>query len=376
MVKKTWVLRLLVLAGLSGLAPMRIFAAAAPQGPVRVAIVGLAHDHVRGFMGQLAKHPETQVVAIVEPDGALAAAFVAKYHLDPKLVYADLDKALDAQHPEAVLVYTTVRDHRRVIEAAARHGVASMVEKPLATTLEDALAIRAAAREHHVPVLVNYETTWYASNAEALREVSAGKLGTVRKVVVHDGHEGPKEIGVSPEFFSWLTDPKENGAGAMFDFGCYGVDLMTVMMHGKAPLSVTAVAQTDKPATYPKVEDDATIILRYPGAQTVLMPSWDWSFARKDMEVYGVEGYAITQATDHLRVRYKGETAEAVVAAPPLAEGRTGSLDYLGAVLRGKIVPEGDLSALDTNVVVMQILDAARESARTGKTVVLRELPR
>ncbi len=376
MVKKTWVLRLLVLAGLSGLAPMRILAAAPPEGPVRVAIVGLAHDHVRGFMGQLAKHPETQVVAIVEPDGALAAAFVAKYHLDPKLVYADLDKALDAQHPEAVLVYTTVRDHRRVIEVAARHGVASMVEKPLATTLDDALAIRAAAREHHVPVLVNYETTWYASNAEALRQVSAGKLGTVRKVVVHDGHEGPREIGVSPEFFAWLTDPKENGAGAMFDFGCYGVDLMTVMMKGKAPLSVTAVAQTDKPATYPKVEDDATVVLRYPGAQAVLMPSWDWSFSRKDMEVYGVEGYAITQATDHLRVRYKGETAEAVVAAPPLGQGRTGSLDYLTAVLRGRIVPDGDLSALDTNVVVMQILDAARESARRGKTVVLGELPR
>jgi hypothetical protein len=50
------------------------------------------------------------------------------------------------------------------------------------------------------------------------------------------------------------------------------------------------------------------------------------------------------------------------------------SLSYLAAVLRGEIVSKGDLGALGTNVVVMQILDAARESARTGKTVRLTTL--
>jgi len=250
-----------------------------------------------------------------------------------------------------------------------------MVEKPLATTLSDALAIRAAAREHHVQVLVNYETTWYASNQEVFDEVQAGKLGEIRRVVVHDGHEGPKEIGVGPEFLSWLTDPAKNGAGALFDFGCYGADLMTVLMHGEAPLSVTAVAQTDKPAIYPHVDDDATIILRYPKAQAVLMPSWDWSFGRKDMEVYGVGGYAITVALDHLRVRYHGQENESQITAPPLPNGRQDSLDYLAAVLHRQIKPDGDLSALDTNIVVMQILDAARQSAQTGRTVQLKPLP-
>ena len=105
---------------------------------------------------------------------------------------------------------------------------------------------------------------WYASNAEAYRDVEEGKLGDVRRVVVHDGHEGPKEIGVSPTFLGWLTDPEKNGAGAMFDFGCYGADLMTLIMHDQTPVSVTAVALQDKPDIYPKVEDDATIIIRYP----------------------------------------------------------------------------------------------------------------
>ncbi len=344
--------------------------------PIRVVIAGLVHGHAQGLMQALPKDKSIELVGIAEPDTALAAKYEAQFHLDHRLFYTDTEAMLTAVHPAAVLVYTDIADHRKVIELAAKHGVNAMVEKPLATSLTDALAIRKTAEEHHIQVLVNYETTWYPSNEEAYQEVQQGKLGTVRKVVVHDGHEGPKEIGVGPEFLNWLTDPVKNGAGSMFDFGCYGADLMTMLMHGQAPVSVTAVAQTDKPAIYPNVDDDATIILRYPTAQAVLMPSWNWSFSRKDMEIYGTDGYAITVALDHLRVRYKGQESETVITAPPLAPARASALAYLAAVLRGEIKPVGDLSALDTNMVVMQILDAARESAKTGRTVTLKPLSR
>ena len=344
--------------------------------PIRVAIVGLVHGHVKGFLSALPKNPSAQLVAIVEPNTSLAKQYASQYHLQQSLFDTDLEHMLATQHPDAVLVYTTIQDHRRVIEAAARHNISSMVEKPLSTTMEDALAIRTAAREHHVHVLVNYETTWYASNTEAIHEAESGKLGDLRKIVVHDGHEGPKEIGVGPEWLPWLTDPVQNGAGALFDFGCYGADLATLLMHGQPPLSVTAVMQTDKPATYPHVDDDATIILRYPKAQAVIMPSWNWPFARKDMEVYGATGYTITVAADNLRVRYQGEKVESQKPAPPLPDNQKDSLTYLAAVLHGQIKSTDDLSALDTNMVVMQILDAARTSAETGRTIELKPLPR
>ena len=349
--------------------------AQAPTGkPIRVVIVGLVHDHARGFIGPLSKNTNVQLVGISEPDTALAAQYEAQFHLDHKLFYIDMDKMLDQLHPDAVLVYTDIADHRKVIEDAAKRGINSMVEKPLATTMADAIAIRAAAREHHVQVLVNYETTWYSSNAEAIRESDAGKLGPIRRVVVHDGHEGPKEIGVSPTFLNWLADPEKNGAGAMFDFGCYGADLMTVLMHGETPLSVTAVALTDKPETYPKVDDDATIIVRYAKAQAVLQPSWNWTFSRKDMEVYGTKGYLVTEAADHIRARYAPEKTESEINVPPLVPTEQNSLDYLAAVLRGQVKAEHDLSSLDTNMIVMQILTAARESAKTGRTVNLKPL--
>src|SRR6202140_30367 len=337
--------------------PAQLHAQDNKDKPIRVAIVGLVHGHIQGFLGSLPKNSKFELVAVVEPDTALAQRYATRFHLDSKLFFTDTDRMLDQQHPDAVLVYTDIQDHRKVIEAAARHGVSSMVEKPLPTSLSDALAIRAAAREHHVQVLVNYETTWYASNQEAYNEVQRGKLGEIRKVVVHDGHEGPKEIGVGPEFLPWLTDPAKNGAGAMFDFGCYGADLMTMLMHGEAPISVTAVAQTDKPAVYPHVDDDATIILRYAKAQGGLMPSWNWSFSRKDMEVYGTGGYAITVGPDRLRVRYRGQDAESQATAAPLAKAEGSLLSFLAAVLRGQVKPDGDLSSLETNMVVMQILD-------------------
>jgi glucose-fructose oxidoreductase len=343
--------------------------------PVRVAIVGLVHGHVQGFLPALAKSQEAQLVAVVEPNTALAARYAQQYQLDQSLFYTDLDAMLKARHPDAVLVYTTILDHRRVIEAAAKYGVSSMVEKPLSTTMEDALAIRRATREHHVHVLVNYETTWYPSNAEVIKAARDGELGTVRKVVVHDGHQGPKEIGVGPEWLPWLTDPKQDGAGALFDFGCYGADLMTVLRNGEAPTSVTAVMQTDKPDIYPHVDDDATVILRYPGAQAVLMPSWDWTFARKDMEVYGTKASMVTVAANDVLVRRDERTPATQEPAPPLPADESSSLSYLAAVLRGQVKDRGDLSALDTNVVVMQILTAARESAQTGRTVELRPLP-
>jgi predicted dehydrogenase len=343
--------------------------------PIRVVIVGLVHGHVKGFLNALPKHPEAQLVGIVEPDKALAQQYSEHYHLAPTLFSPDLEATLNKLHPDAVLVYTTIQDHRRVIEAAAKHNISSMVEKPLSTTMEDALAIRQTAHDHHVNVLVNYETTWYTSNSAAIFEAQAGHLGDIRKVVVHDGHEGPKEIGVGPEWLPWLTDPVQNGAGALFDFGCYGADLMTLLMHGETPVSVTAVAQTDKPGIYPLVDDDATIIIRYPAAQAVLMPSWNWPFARKDMEVYGANGYIITVGPYDLRTRYKGDKSETPKTAPSLAPEQSNSLSYLAAVLQGQVKPEHDLSSLDTNLIVMQILDAARTSAKTGRTVDLKPLP-
>jgi glucose-fructose oxidoreductase len=358
------------------LSALHLAAKAQSAPPIRVAIVGLAHDHVRGFFYNLPAHPEITVVGISEPDAALRTKYAASTHLPENIFFPTEAAMLQSTHPQAILVYTPIAGHRAAIEQAAPLHIAAMVEKPLATTVEDALAIQNLAQKYNVPILTNYETTWYNSNTAAANILASGKIGDLRKLVVHDGHKGPKEIGVGPEFLTWLTDPKQNGAGALFDFGCYGVDLATWIMHGELPLTVTAITLHIKPQIYPNVDDDSTILLTYPHAQAIIQGSWNWPFDRKDMEIYGATGYVDTLYQDgapgiKLRIRLPGEHSETIEDAPALAPPQNDSLNYLAAVLNGTLKPQHDLTSLDTNVAVVRILDAARRSAQTGRTISL-----
>jgi predicted dehydrogenase len=338
--------------------------------PLRVGIVGLVHGHVHGFLDQSRHSPEIEIVGIAEPDQKLLSQAASRYGFDRALLFTDLEDMLAKAHPQAVLVYTNTYDHRRVVEICAQHGVHVMMEKPLAVSLDDALAIERAAHASKIKVLVNYETSWYRSNHAAYDLIHEGALGEIRKVVVHDGHYGPKEIGVEPEFLSWLIDPKLNGGGALFDFGCYGADLMTWLMNGQRPLTVTAVTQQIKPEIYSRVDDEATIILTYPKAQAIIQASWNWPIDRKDMEVYGQTGQVITVKRDELRVQRAGEAQEKQIAAKPSPAPYDDELAYFRAVILDGANEEA-LSSLETNVTVTEILDAARRSAKQGKTIQL-----
>jgi predicted dehydrogenase len=342
-------------------------AASANAAPLRVAMAGLVHGHADGFFTRVKDRRDVQIIGIAEPDQQLFERYAAKFGLDKNLWHADLDQMLNAIHPQAVLVYTSTFGHRAAVEICAKHRVPVMMEKPLAVSNDDAHAIEQAARSAKIPVLVNYETTWYRSNRAAYDLVHENAIGEIRKVVVHDGHPGPKLINVQPEFFAWLTDPKLNGDGALFDFGCYGADLMTWLMDGRRPDSVNAVTQRFQPEFYPRVDDEATIIVTYPKAQAIIQASWNWPFDRKDMEVYGRVGSVVTIKRDNVRVHLP-EQDERVEAAKPVPSPYDDPISYLRAVVVDGMKPDGP-SSLETNVVVTQILDAARVSASSGKTV-------
>ncbi len=345
-------------------------AEAAEPAPVRIAIYGLVHDHVKGFLPDLLKRSDAKLVGIVEPDRDLAGRIAAAYQLNTNLFHATLQELLAATNVDAIATFTSTFDHRRVVEECAPHGLTVMMEKPLAVSVDDGRAMAAAAKKYDVQLLVNYETTWYPGNQAAHDLVCQQKaVGDIRKMVVHAGHSGPKEIGCSPDFLNWLTDPKLNGGGALMDFGCYGADLMTWLMQGQRPISVFAVTQCIKPDVYPKVEDEATIIVTYPKAQGIIQASWNWPYGRKDMEIYGQHGYVLVPQRNILRVM-QNEQAEKQTTVPPLTGVESGSISYLVAVVRKEIKPAG-LSSLEVNLTVVEILEAARESAKTGRRIDL-----
>jgi scyllo-inositol 2-dehydrogenase (NADP+) len=344
--------------------------AAESATPVRYAIIGLVHDHARGFILGAKDRRDVELVGIVEANKDLANRYAQRFNLSSNLFFASLEELFAKTKVDAVATFTSTFDHKEVVEKCAPRGVTVMMEKPLAVSMKHARAIQAAAKKGGIDVLVNYETTWYPGNHEMYSLVREQKaIGELRKVVVHDGHRGPKEIGCSADFLNWLTDPVLNGGGALTDFGCYGADLITWLMDGHRPLSVFAVTQQIKPDVYPKVDDEATIVVTYPNMQGIIQASWNWPFDRKDMEVYGKSGYVHVPRRDLLKVRL-GNSAESEKTPLPLKGAEADPLSYLAAVVRKEIKPSG-LSSLAVNMVVTEILDAARESARTGRRVDL-----
>ena len=334
---------------------------------LKVGVAGLTHDHANSIMQQY-KRGEVIIVGIAETNSELIARYIKQYQVPDSLFYKSLADLLAHTRPDAVLAYNAISEHIDVVEACAPKGISVMVEKPLATTVKQAERMAALANQYHIQLLTNYETTWYASNQQLYTMVRQERhIGEIRKMVVHDGHSGPKEIGCSKEFLQWLTDPEKNGGGALTDFGCYGANLMTWLMEGKAPIAVTAITRHIKPDIYPNVDDDATIILEYAEATGIIEASWNWPSGIKDLEVYGKTGYLHALNGNTLQERKK-VSYDAVELKP--AEYKDNLL-YLAAVLRGNVQPGNDLSSLNNNLIVVRILEAARQSAKEGKRIVL-----
>nr|ADY61870.1 oxidoreductase domain protein [Rubinisphaera brasiliensis DSM 5305] len=339
--------------------------------PIRIGIVGMTHGHVNGFLrrGGLTHF---ELAGICEPDQAVVEKYRERYDLPADLFYSNLNTFLEETRPEAVWAFNSTKEHLEVVEACAPRGIHVVVEKPLAVDLASARKMAELSRKHDVFVLTNLETSWFPSFHEAYRiAVTEQQLGPITRIVSHFGHPGPAEINVPPEFFKWLTDPELNGGGASADFGCYGGNLSTWLMNNERPLSVTAVFQTNKPDVYPNVDDNATLILEYRHAQSIVQASWDWTFSRKDLHIYGRKGVLRTIDTKRydLRLERKNDPAMNIVTETPTPH--ESSVVYFDAVLRGKVDPAGGLSSLENNLIATEILEAARRSAQTGKTIRL-----
>jgi len=339
------------------------------QQKIQVVIAGLDHDHVHGILRQYNKGT-VGIIGIAEPNKLLHKKYSKLYQLPDSLFFTDLKKLLLQKKPDAVLGYNAAAKHLEIVEICAPLGISVMVEKPLAATLAQAKQMEALAAKYGMKVLTNYETTWYPSYHDMYNTISKDSIGAIKKMVVHDGHQGPKEIGCSPEFLSWLTDPILNGAGALNDFGCYGADLMTWLMQGRKPIAVTAVTRHYKPGAYAKVDDDATIILEYPQATGLIEASWNWPFSIKDLEVFGEKAYLHALDKENIISRMRENRKESK-KAEPLSAPMNDPMSFLTAVLQNKIEGRNDLSSLEYNMIVMEILDAAKRSAASGKRIVL-----
>lgn len=352
-----------------------LFSQTKDASPVRIAVAGISHGHSNWIFGTKATS-QIKIVGIYEADQELVEVFAKRFKVSKDLFHTDLEKMLDRVKPEGVIAFNPTNEHLSVLKACAPRGIHVMVEKPLATTLRDALQMEALAKKHNIHLLVNYETSWYPSIAKMHQLVTDSNfVGGPKKVIMNMGHEGARNIEVHKFFFRWLVDPVKNGGGALPDMGCYGANLMTYLLKGEAPLSVLANTRQFKPEIYPKVDDEATIIINYPSSQCIIQASWNWPFNRKEMEVYGPAGYIITIDDKQMSIRTKkSKSAYTRIVTEKDIPVYDNPLNYFANVIREKnVVPAFGTYSLENNIMVMRILEAARQSAKSGKVIYFKK---
>ena len=342
----------------------------------KIAVVSMLHAHVWLHLGTMLKGDQVKLVGISEtlPDLIQRAERedvipqtqnVTRPGVPESLIFPDWKKMIDQTKPDIVWAFTPTSGHLDVVRYCAPKGIHVMMEKPLATTLKDALEIQALAKKYNILVLTNYGSTWQAGQLSAKTAIDAGEIGTVWRMHAVTGHNGPGDPKTS-SFAAWLADPVQNGGGAMMDFGCYMV-LWSLGIKGM-PESVYATAQHLKPQTFPKVEDNAIIILNYKDGVSILEASWDLPPAQRlGNEIYGLKGSIVGNS-----IRKFGAPAAngEPLTVTPLPPERAEPIAYMVDRIRNKKPLDGP-SALNLNVSVQEVLEAAKMSVQTGRAIPL-----
>jgi predicted dehydrogenase len=332
-----------------------------------IAVVGLVHSHVWGHLQEVVSGQQARLVGVAETEPELVAE-AQKRGVPANLVFADWKKMIDQQKPEIVWAFVENNRHREIVEYAAPRKIHVLFEKPLASNYKEALAIRDLARKHGIYVMTNYQMAWWPANYTTKELADSGAIGKVWRlhgIVGHGGPGGP--TGLNKYFFNWLTDPVKNGGGALVDFGCYNA-LWSLWYLGR-PETVYAQSNQLRPNEFPKVEDNADIILSYKQGVAILEGSWDLPYGFQDLEVFGLGG-GIHMDSGGVTLRKSGQREAQKVPVKVLPPESAAPLAAMIHSIESQTEPQG-LTSLDMNVQVVEILDAAKESLKTGRAVRL-----
>lgn len=337
-----------------------------PAQEYKIAIVGLVHSHVWGHLSTIVKSKDVKLVGVAEPNPALRAE-AEKAGVEKSLLTAEnYTQMLDRTKPDIVWAFVENNRHLEIVKACAPRKINVIFEKPLASTWAEAREVKKLAEQYGIRVQTNYQMAWWPANyvAKKAAETEIGQVYRLRGIV---GHGGPGSNGPRNQyFFAWLTDPVKNGAGALMDFGCYNA-LWSLWYMGK-PETVYAHVNHLRPETFPKVEDNADLILGYKNGVGIFEGSWDLPRSYQDLEVFGLKGsvYMEQKAVTLQKGRGKPETLELTPRPPEESE----PVAYMVSRIRQNKPIEG-LTAMDINVGVIEIIDAAKQSIASGKAVKL-----
>lgn len=277
-------------------------------GVAGVGMMGIEH------LRCLAALPGAEVVGITDPDASSVAAALAEAG-DDVAVY---DSAADLVHHgriDVLVVASPNHTHAGVLRSVLGTGCHVLVEKPLATTAEDAAELRAAASRHDGIVWVGLEYRYMPAISALLAEVSAGTVGAVRMVAIRE-HRFPflQKVG------DWNRFNRFTG-GTLVEKCCHFFDLMNAVV-GERPVQVVASGGQDVNhlderygGERPDILDNAFVVVDYPGgvrASLDLCMFAEGSRFEQELSVVGDRGKVEALVPGFMEAG-RGRTSELVV---------------------------------------------------------------
>ena len=336
---------------------------------LRGALLGAGNIALRGHAPQWTRDPWLrEVVDIVAVADLSPSNLEAARELSPGIrTYASAEELLANERLDFCDICTPPFSHRALVEIAAERGVNLICEKPLAHTLEDALAIERVVRRAGVVFQpchqYHYSPQWLTVK-ELLPRIGRVYLVDYRvhRVAANEGnpHWDPR----------WRTDPELAGGGILVDHGSHiFYQLRSVLGE---PCTVQAVVRTLLHLGY-EVEDTAFVTLEF--EDRVAQVSLTWAAHHREVlfRFVGEHGEILG---DEERVKVQaGDTEE--IALPAGMSTNSSHSDWYAPLLRDFLerIRRGDhgTGPLEEALYVTRVIARAYESCRTGRALALAE---
>ena len=337
--------------------------------PLRIGVLGMTHDHVWGNLRELKASPLGILVAAADPSEELCEKVKTEY--DCPQVFDDYDEMLATVDLDAVYVFADNLSGAELTMMAAERGLHVMVEKPMASNLDGANQMLAAARKAGVALMVNWPFAWWPQLQHAFTMAHAGEIGQLFQTKYRSAHAGPKELGCTPHFYNWLYDAQLNGAGATMDYCCYGAALARYLLGQPSRVNGT-VGHCLK--DYITLDDNAIIVMQWPRAIAISEASWTQigHLTSYHAAIYGSEGTLVVEPGGKGRLLLANAAHEdgIEVDVPPLPEGMRNASDFFLTHISQGLPIDGICSA-EVSRDAQEILEAGLISAQEGRTISL-----
>ena len=341
---------------------------------VRVGVIGLG-------MGQLHAEryrdcPGAELVALCDSNEARLHDVASRNYA--WRTYTLADEVLADPDVQAVSIAVPNSLHYPMTMQALAAGKHVMCEKPLAMNAQQAEEMVAESRRRNLRLMVHFNNRFTATAQAVKRAIDAGAVGDIyfSRAVWH------RKRGI-PNLGSWFTQKSLSGGGALIDLGVHRLDLALYFMGYPRPVSVSGATYNhlgkelgERQAKPFDVEDLATGYIRFEnGATLVLEASWASNSEKKEdqlVQVFGTKGGALIRNWDEeyqFEARlFHGAGDEVTVEHPCLWDHDETAQAHFCRALQEGFEPS---ASGEQGVVVMRLLDALYESARTGAEVRL-----